>query len=114
MKNISNLFFDFGDVVGIIVGAIIMILDIVEKGISINLLTQETGFQIGFVLFILSCIWMVLKAKKSARESQEKLEKEKVKSSPSNEVNVTSNQQSGGITANNVNISLPDVKKKKI
>lgn len=76
-------------------------------GISINLLTQETGFQIGFVLFIVSFIWMALKAKKSARESQEKLEKEMVKSSPSNEVNVTSNQQSGGITTNNVNISLP-------
>jgi hypothetical protein len=114
MKNILNLFFGFGDVVGIIVGAIIMILDIVEKGLSINLLTKETGFQVGFVLFLLSCVWMTLKAKKSARESQEKLEKEKIKSSPSKEVNVTSNKQSGGITANNVNISLPDVKKKKI
>jgi hypothetical protein len=114
MKNISNLFFDFGDVVGIIAGAIIMILDIVEKGISINLLTKETGFQVGLVLFLLSCLWMVLKAKKSARESQEKLEKAKVKSPSSNEVNVTSHKQSGGITANTVNISLPDVKKKKI
>lgn len=114
MKNISNLFFDFGDVVGVISGVIIMILDIVEKGISINLLTKETGFQVGLVLFLLSCFWMALKAKKSAREYQEKLKKGEGKLSPSKEVNITSNKQSGGITANTVNISVPDVKKKKV
>ena len=117
MKNLTNLFYSFGEFIGWIIGVILMIADIIEKGLNWGLITNDVTFQIGFILFIGACVWSVFKANKKARDAKDKLEKYK------REVDTSAgrdkfeiDQKDNNLAIGNMtgNVLLPDVKKKKI
>jgi hypothetical protein len=119
-KTIANFIYTSAEYIGWLFGAIIMITEGVQYGLDFDLFAENIAFQVGFSLFIAASIWAVFKAKKEASDANNKPEiakpKEEKPSSTSQNIEVETKNQSGGVAIGNaekVEINYSEGSKKK-
>ena len=73
-KGFVNFVYSFGEFAGWLIGAGLMIADIIKNSFDIGIIKGDAIFWIGLALVLLACFWRVFKSDKKARDAEERLD----------------------------------------